>query len=342
MPLRLPSLRGSDGSPLQRGPSQPAPRSGIASEPMLPRRRGMGACMAISGNARGAALMVGAMAAFTLNDAMMKLVLAELPFGQAVFLRSLGVLLGLLALSRWLGPVRLNVSRADGRMLALRSVAEIVTVTLYLHALRFMPLPNATAIMQALPLVLTLAGALFFGERIGWRRLLAIAVGFAGVMIIVRPGSEGFGWPALLAVAAVGAVAVRELATRRLSPAVGAMTAACSMAAAVMVASGILMLFEGWEPLRTEISVQLGIAVVGIAFGYMLGVGAMREGEIAVVSPFRYTGLLWSLLFGWAVFGYFPDAVSLLGAAVIAGAGLFTFYREVVVPGRAAALPARD
>lgn len=287
--------------------------------------------MAISGNARGVLLMVGAMAAFTINDAMMKLVLAELPFGQAVFLRSLGGILGLLLLSRFLGPVRLRVSSADRKLLALRGLAEVATVFLYLNALRFLPLPNATAIMQTLPLALTLAGVLFYGEAIGWRRILAIVVGFAGVMLIVRPGSEGFGLPALLALGAVGTVVVRELATRHLSSGVGAMTASVTMAAAIMACSGAVALFEDWAPLTPATILHLAVAVIGIAAGYMLSVGAMREGELAVVSPFRYTSLLWALLFGWLAFGFWPEAVALLGAALITAAGLYTFYREVIM-----------
>ena len=290
--------------------------------------------MAISGNARGAILMVGAMAVFTLNDALMKMVLVELPFGQAVFLRSLGGLVGLMLVARWLGGIRLDVPRDDRWRLVVRALGEVVTVAFYLQALRFMPLPNATAIMQVLPLALTLAGALFLGEGIGWRRMLAIVAGFGGVLLIVRPGSEGFGWPALLVCAAVVAVVVRELATRQLSPAVGAMTAAASMAAAVTVFSGLVSLGSDWQPVSMVTGLQLAGAVVCIALGYMFSVGAMREGDLAVVSAFRYTSLLWSLLFGWMVFGFWPDGLSLLGAAVIAGAGLFTFYREMTVEGR--------
>src|SRR3546814_4898111 len=151
------------------------------------------------------------MAAFVLNDTMMKLGFDEWALFQAIFLRGLllSVRLGLLALSR--RQLLHRPSRADARVLGLRVVGEIGSAVCFLTALYHMPIANATAIIQVIPLAITLAAALCFGEQVGWRRSSAIAVGFAGVLVIVRPGAEGFNASAFWAVAAVCFMVLRDL-----------------------------------------------------------------------------------------------------------------------------------
>ena len=146
----------------------------------------------ISENARGALYMMVAMAGFVCNDTMMKLASAELTLFQAVFLRGLmaSALMAALAVAR--GELMHRVAPVDRRTLALRAVGEIGGTICFLTALFNMPIANATAILQAMPLAVTLAAALFLGERVGWRRYGAICAGFVGVLIIVRPGTDGF------------------------------------------------------------------------------------------------------------------------------------------------------
>ncbi len=141
---------------------------------------------------RGAALMTGAMASFTVNDAFMKGLGTELPLFQAIFLRGIGVSLFLIALTWAMGQVRLQASRRDWTLMVLRAVSEMGSAWFFITALFHMPFANISAILQSLPLTVTLAGALFLGEAIGWRRMMAILVGFGGVLLIVQPGSEGF------------------------------------------------------------------------------------------------------------------------------------------------------
>ena len=153
---------------------------------------------ALSDNSRGALFMVICMAGFVLNDAMIKLVTQDISLFQAIFLR--GILASLLigALAWWRGQLFFRVSRGDGKMLALRVLGELGGTVCYLTALMHIPIANATAILQALPLAVTLGAAIFLKEPVGWRRYTAIGIGFAGVMVIVRPGAEGFeprsGW----------------------------------------------------------------------------------------------------------------------------------------------------
>ena len=280
---------------------------------------------------RGALLMIAAVGAFTVNDALMKALLGHVPLFQAQFLRGLAVLLLLALASGFFAPPRLDLSRRDWTLCLARSFAEAVSAVLYLEGLSRIPLPNATAILQSVPLFLTLAAAIFLKEPIGWRRLGAILVGFLGVLLIVRPGPEGFSPGALYVSACVVTVVLRELCTRKLSPEVPSMTAALTMGVVLVIFSGAGAAVSGeWRPLVTADILRIGAASVAVSLGYVLSIGAIRLGDLSVVGPFRYTGMVWSLLLGLAFFGVWPDPLTLTGAGIVIAAGLFTIYREHV------------
>jgi drug/metabolite transporter (DMT)-like permease len=279
-------------------------------------------------NFRGAFFMAVAMAGFVLNDTMMKLVFADLELLQAIFLRGLllSLLLGLLALPR--RELLHRPSRGDARALGLRVAGEIGSAVCFLTALYHMPIANATAIIQVIPLAITLAAAMFFGEKVGWRRYSAIAVGFAGVMIIVRPGAEGFNAYAFWAVAAVGFMVLRDLSTRRFSPAIPTLYVAFVTAILTASFAGLASLTGEWQPLAWESFGLLAASSGFLVFGYLFSIKAMRVGEVAFVSPFRYTILVWAILLGIVVFGDIPDGWTLTGAAIVVATGIYTFYRE--------------
>jgi drug/metabolite transporter (DMT)-like permease len=282
----------------------------------------------ISDNARGAGFMVLSMAGFSSNDALIKLVSDELDLFQAIFLRGVMVsaLMGGMAWAA--GAFRHLPGRRDRRILAIRSVGEIGGTFCFLTALFNMPIANASAILQSLPLAITLAAAVVFGEPVGWRRMAAILIGFAGVLIIVRPGAVGFNAYALFAVAAVGFIVLRDLSTRRLSPEMPSLQAAVVTAAAITAAAGLVSIFSGWRPVGAGSLAALAGSASCLIVGYIFGVMTMRVGEIAFVSPFRYTLLLWAMLLGYLVFSEVPDAWMLTGAAVVVATGLYTFHRE--------------
>ena len=148
--------------------------------------------MAISDNMRGALYMNVAMAAFTLNDTAMKAATQTVPLFEAIALRGLVTTIGLVLLGLAIGGLQFRLPAQDRQVVIIRSLAEIAGTVLFLMALMHMPLANLSAILQALPLAVTLAAALVFGETIGWRRMTAILVGFVGVLIIIRPGPDGF------------------------------------------------------------------------------------------------------------------------------------------------------
>jgi drug/metabolite transporter (DMT)-like permease len=284
--------------------------------------------LVLSDNFRGAIFTALAMAGFVLNDTMMKLVFADLDLFQSIFIRGLllSLLTGILVLRG--GQYRYRFSRHDARFMAQRVIGEIGSAVCFLTALYHMPIANATAIIQAIPLVITLAAAMFMGEKVGWRRYSAIVVGFAGVLIIVRPGAEGFNAYALWAVVAMLFMVLRDLSTRKFSHSVPTLFAAFITTLGTAAFAGSVTLTREWQPMTLEHFGLLATSSGFLFFGYLFSIKGMRSGEVAFVSPFRYTILIWAILIGILVFGEFPDRWTLIGAAIVVGMGGYTFYRE--------------
>lgn len=282
----------------------------------------------MSPNLKGALLMMVSMAAFTLNDTCVKAAGDALPLFQLVTLR--GVLASVLIylLARRLGSLSVRLSRRDWGLIGLRCAAEMGATVFFLSALMNMPLANVTAILQVLPLTLTLGAALFFGEPVGWRRTLAIGLGFCGVLMIVRPGPEGFSLHAVFALVAVLCVTLRDLATRRMSAQVPSMTVTLAGALSVTLLSALASGATGWVAVDVPTALLVIAASVCILLGYLCGVMVMRIGDVSFIAPFRYTGLVWALVLGWAVFGDWPQVPTLAGAAIVVSTGLFTLFRE--------------
>lgn len=284
--------------------------------------------MAVSDNLRGAGFMVIAMAAFTMGDACMKAVAGQMPLYQAVTLRGF-ITLPLLALIGHLtGGLDFRATLASWRIVGLRMVGEVVSTVTFFIALVQMPLASLSAIMQALPLAVTAAAALFLGERVGWRRMLAICTGFLGVLLIIRPGPEGIDLSAIVALVSVAFVVVRDLATRRLPPGVPSTTVALTSAVSVTVVCAILSTAEPWQPVPPDAWLLLPMAGACVVTGYIFIIRVMRVGDVGFTTPFRYTALVWAMILGWIVFGEWPDALTLLGSAIVVGSGLFTLLRE--------------
>jgi len=281
-----------------------------------------------SDNFRGAALMVASMAAFVLNDTLIKLASENLSLFQAVFLRGLFTTT-LISLMAWYKRALFHrIIRADRKILVFRVAAEVGATLCFLTALFNMPIANATAILQALPLAVTLSAAMFMGEPVGWRRYLAIIIGFIGILIIVRPGSEGFNSYSFWALGAVCFVVVRDLTTRRLSPQVPSLLVALMTSVAITLTAALLSPTMEWKPVTGHSLTLLGGAATFLIFGYLFSIMTMRVGEISFISPFRYTNLIWAIIIGIVVFGEMPDGWTLVGSAIVVVMGIYTFYRE--------------
>ncbi|AXI43643.1 DMT family transporter [Sulfitobacter sp. SK011] len=282
----------------------------------------------MSPNMIGALLMMASMASFTLNDTLIKLTDGAVPLFQLIFLRGLLTTALILVSKGRLGPMHLNVAQRDWGFIALRCGAEIGAAYFFLSALLNMPLGNVTAILQVLPLSVTLASALVLREAVGWRRMLAILIGFCGVMMIVKPGAAGFNIWSIYALIAVVCVTVRDLATRQLSKGVPSMTVTLVTAGSITIAAGLASLSDPWVPITRDLGLMIAGASVFVLGGYFFSIQVMRVGDVSFVAPFRYTGLIWALLLGWFVFGDWPGWLTLTGAFIVVVTGIFTLYRE--------------
>jgi drug/metabolite transporter (DMT)-like permease len=279
-------------------------------------------------NLRGVALMVAAMAGFAIEDAFIKTAAAFMPVGEILLVLGTGgtLIFGTLARlggSRFFSPVLLT------RPVWIRNLSEMLGTLFFVLAISLAPLSTVSAILQATPLAVTLGAAVVLKAPVGWRRWTAILIGFAGVLLIVRPGATGVDMGAIFALFGVFGLAARDLATRAVPAAVSSMVLATYGFASVIPAGAILLIISGGAvmPDSAAALVLLGALIVGV-FAYYSIVAAMRVGDIAVVTPFRYTRLLFALVIGVMVFGERPDAPTLVGAAIIIATGLYTLIRE--------------
>lgn len=280
-------------------------------------------------NLRAILLITASMAGFALEDALIKGLSASLPTGQILMLLGLGGALFFGLMARANGHHA--VSRlALGRAVMLRNLGEAMGAVGFVTAIVLTPLSSASAILQATPLAVTLGAALFLDEDVGWRRWSAIAAGFLGVLMIIRPGLEGFQPASLFAVLGVAGLALRDLATRVVPREVPTQVLAC-YGFAILVPGGALQLLLFADPVTLPDARQWALLGLTLGIGlvaYYAITTAMRIGQIAVIMPFRYTRLIFAMIVGALAFGERPDAMTLAGSAVIIGSGLYTLYRE--------------
>lgn len=273
--------------------------------------------------------MMVAMAAFTMNDAIGKLILRSMDAGQLMFLRGVFATSMVLLLLAWNSRGLLGSRHLWRPAVFLRGFLEMMATLCFLVALAHMPLANISAILQTVPLAITMAAALFLGERVGWRRWLAISVGFCGVLIIVQPGFEGFTMFSLLALASVFFAAARDLVTRRIPSTIPTLfVSAVSSVLVTVMGGGVVLATDSWVPVSALALGLLAGAATLLITGYQFIIMAMREGDISFVAPFRYTALIWALTLGYLLFGETPDVAMIVGASFIVASGLYALYRE--------------
>jgi drug/metabolite transporter (DMT)-like permease len=294
-----------------------------------------------SDNLRGAFFMALSMAGFVSNDTMIKLVSEDLALFQVVFLRGVMASVLMFGVAFYMKGLSYNLPRKDLGIIFLRTIGEIGATVCFLTALFHMPIANVSAIMQALPLAVTLAASVFFGYKVGWRRYAAILIGFSGVLIIIRPGTSEFNIYAVWTLGAVGFVVLRDLSTSRLSRNTpSSFVALVTTIAMTLFAGGAVLVTGGWQPVESGPLGYLAMAAVFLLIGYIASVTAMRVGEIAFVSPFRYSVMIWAILIGIFVVHDPIDLWTMIGTAIVVGMGIYTFYREGQVSRKASQIAA--
>ncbi len=285
-------------------------------------------------NRRGILWMCAAMASFVINDALVKYASQSMPTAQLIFLRGAMATVLVLAVARALGGG--GGARGSGGALrdlaqsrvALRAGVDAVATMLYLVSLFNMPLPNAMAINLASPVVIALLAALFLGERVDGVRWFAIGVGFVGVLLVVQPHAEGFNVFALVCLLSTLLFSVRDLLTRRIAAGIPSILITLSSAIAVTLLAGGVSLIEGWRPFGAFELGLLAAASVFLAAAYYAIISSLRQGEVSVIAPFRYTGLLWALGLGFLVWGDVPNLLTWGGIALLVCAGLLMLDAE--------------
>jgi drug/metabolite transporter (DMT)-like permease len=276
---------------------------------------------ALRANARGIRAMVGAMACFIVNDTLVKVASGSLPAGQLIFVRGLMATLLVLAVMRATGVPARPGELARG-WVAARAAIDAVASLAYLVSLFHLPIANATAINMASPLFLVALAVPLLGERVDALRRAAVAAGFAGVLLVIQPRLEGFNAYAWLCLFATLLHALRDLATRRVPPGVPSLAVTLATAIAVTALAGALSIVQGWVAMGAREVGLLAGASVFLAGGYHLIIRSVRIGEVSVVAPFRYSGLLFALGLGWAVWGDVPNPLAWGGIALLIAAGI--------------------
>lgn len=279
-------------------------------------------------NLRAIALMVLSMAGFAIEDMLIKIIALEMPTGQFLILIGAGGALIFTAMSRRQGQAVLSADFLRPSII-IRNLGEVIGTLGFVTALVLTPLSSASAILQATPLAVTLGAALFLGEAVGWRRWSAILIGFCGVIAVIRPGLDGFEPASLFAVLGVIGLATRDVATRAAPARISSAVLSAHGFAMLVPAGALLLCISGGATAPSALGYGLLLAAlaIGVSAYYALTL-AMRLGDVAVVTPFRYVRLVFALAIGVTVFNEQPDAWTLIGAAIIILSGLYTFFRE--------------
>ncbi|MBY6113121.1 DMT family transporter [Mameliella alba] len=215
------------------------------------------------------------------------------------------------------------------RGLLIRTGFEILGRLFFALSLAYTPLSTTSAILQAAPLVVMASAGLILGEKIGPRRWAAMAVGFIGVLLIIRPSPAGIEANAIFALLGMIGFAGRDVATRTAPAHIRPAQLGVLGFAVVTCAGLVIMAFEPaiTRPSLPAIALICGTALSGV-IGYSALTAAMRTGEVSVVAPFRYSRLLVALILAYTVFGERPDTLTLAGAALIVGSGIYSLWRD--------------
>ena len=282
-------------------------------------------------NIRGIILVTFSMAAFAMEDMFIKSMSRGIPVSEVLVFLGLGgmIAFGIMTYVQrgTLAPLVHRDMRSP--IMLWRNASEAVAAMFFITALSLVPLSTVAAVFQATPLAITAGAALFLGEQVGWRRWSAIGIGFIGVLIIIRPGSDTFQLAALLPLGAVITIAVRDLLTRQMDPSIPSVSVAFYGFASVIPAGLLLAPINDpfVMPQGVEWAFMLGAVICGVS-GYYAIVQAMRIAETAIIMPFRYMRLIFSMILGMLIFAERPDSWTYVGAAVVIGTGIYMFLRE--------------
>jgi drug/metabolite transporter (DMT)-like permease len=275
----------------------------------------------------GIGLMATGVALFAINDALGKWLLVNYSVGQLLLIRSVAALVLLTPFIRQAGITAFTGAPRPWLQL-VRIVFSTLEVAMFFWAVSYLPLADTVTFYLAGPIYVTALSVLFLGERVGWRRWLAVLVGFAGVMIALRPSAASITLPALIALAGSIIFAALMIVTRFLRETANTVLVAGQILGTLVL--GLLLAPFGWvTPTPRDFALLCLFGVISIV-ALACVAGALKLAPASVVSPYQYTFILWAIALGYVVFGDVPDIFTLTGAAIIVGAGLYILWREQV------------
>ena len=285
-------------------------------------------------NAKGIVLMLFSMAAFALGDTFVKRSGSFLSPAQIMFFLISGglILFALIAVAK---GENLKEPRAFAPVLLLRYCTEMIGLLGMIMALTAVPLSIVGAVTQASPILVAVGAAIFLRETVSWRRWSSIAIGFCGVVLVIQPWGESLDYAVLWAVVALVGFSVRDLVTRLTPPDIASASLATFTMVAALPFTATWVLFTGEKFFPAEINwIIVGCMVILGSVGYLLLITSLRLGELSAIMPFRYSRIVFLLIFGVLFFGESPSLSMLLGSALVIVSGIYLMWREHVVKQR--------
>ena len=285
-------------------------------------------------NAKGIVMMLFSMASFALGDTFVKTSGSFLSPAQIMFFLISGglILFALIAVAK---GENLKEPRAFAPVLLLRYCTEMIGLLGMIMALTAVPLSIVGAVTQASPILVAVGAAIFLRETVSWRRWSSIAIGFCGVVLVIQPWGESLDYAVLWAVLALVGFSVRDLVTRLTPPDIASASLATFTMVAALPFTATWVLFTGEKFFPAEINwVIVGCMVILGSVGYLLLITSLRLGELSAIMPFRYSRIVFLLIFGVLFFGESPSLSMLLGSALVIVSGIYLMWREHVVKQR--------
>lgn len=280
-------------------------------------------------NRRGMLFMVLAMALFAANDAGTKFAVKSIPVSEILLIRGGFALLLLLAILWWRGELSESLKVFDFQV-SLRGFAEATNGVLLISAIAYIPLGNVITIVQLVPFIMTIIAAVSLGEKVGWRRWIAVSAGFLGVILVVKPATGAFESASLFALAATFTILLRDMLARSIGTRVPAFVVALgSILAGIVVGAGGLF-YQSWQSPDAMTLFSCMISGFCLVLAQYFIVLAYRGPELSAVAPFRYSIVVFAVFYGVIFFAEIPDMWSLAGMGIMILAGLYMLQREAL------------
>ena len=285
----------------------------------------------MSANLKSIILMIIGMGCLTLGDLLIKIASQTLPIGQVMIVFGVGsitVFLGLMRLKR--ESVRL--SPFNNPAVVLRNIGDLIAINGMCLALVFVPISTIGAVIQTVPLMVTAAAALFFGERVGTRRWLAIVTGFLGTLFIIQPGAATFDITTTFVLIAAVGMTLRDITTKLVRENFSTLLLSSYTSVLFLISGGVLLIISGGAivPDIGMIAILAAMITSG-SLGFFFTTKAVRLGDVSVVIPFRYTRLLFSVAAGILILGEQINAMMFFGSALTILSGLYIWRREITI-----------